>query len=95
MAAMAPTPNNCETSIDLLIGRNGNHVVDDDTEINNATANAGVDTVVATVNYVSDADQENLTLGSTSNSGANVLHGNYADSTLGEPRFRRIARLSS
>ena len=76
--------------IDLLIGGPGNdtYIIDNATEINKATADAGVDLVKTTVTYTLGNQQEHLTMlgtkgiGGTGNAGANTLIGNSGANVL-------------
>lgn len=75
---------------DLLRGGAGNdtYVIDSSSEINRATADAGIDTVRSTVSYILGPQQENLLLlGSArlngwGNGGANTMTGNNGTNVL-------------
>ena len=75
---------------DLLSGGDGDdtYVIDNAAEINQATTDAGIDTVETTVTYTLGAQQEHLTLignatiNGTGNALANTLLGNSAANTL-------------
>ncbi len=79
-----------EQGRDLLRGDAGNdrYQIDDAAEINKTIADAGIDTVLASISYVLGAQQENLTLlgsgalNGTGNLGANVLIGNSGSNVL-------------
>ena len=76
--------------VDLLIGGAGNddYIIDDASEINQATQDAGYDSVRSSVTYTLGAQQENLLLTGTAtidgigNGGDNTIYGNAANNTL-------------
>ena len=78
------------SGVDSLAGGNGNdtYVIDVDSEINTALADAGTDTVNSSITYLLGAQQENLTLtgsaalNGTGNALANILTANSGANTL-------------